>query len=115
MEQWTQGIPIVINGVDIESYDPGYFIAIFGDKKVWVENCEDESCTKMGVDEYLADFGTCERGEMDPILKLKVCAQTLGGNLFHYHVNRTFRRKIILKSCSVISSMHLWILFRCRT
>lgn len=61
MESWTQGVPIVVCGVDIESFDPVYFIGHFGDKKVWVENCDNETRTKMKVAEYLGDFGTSKR------------------------------------------------------
>lgn len=72
MKSWAQGIPIVVSNVDIKCFDPVYFISNFGDMKVWVENCEDKTRTKMRVAKYLSDFGISERDGTKPILKLKV-------------------------------------------
>lgn len=83
---WWQGIPIIINGVEMPQFDPEYFISNFGDAKVEIEDCGTEVRKRVRVGDYLFDFGTTYRDGSGPILKLKV-----GIEFIYFHVAGAFR------------------------
>jgi hypothetical protein len=74
---WGQGIPVVITHVKLQgSWDPEYFIDMFGDKNVTIQNCETGKTRVVLLEKFFRDFGKPREKDAE-IWKVKVCYLSL--------------------------------------
>jgi hypothetical protein len=71
LHDWSRGLPVVITNVLLQgTWDPQYFINVFGDEEATIVNCETGQTKKVKVKVY---FGWFLNSDKDTgIWKLKV-------------------------------------------
>ena len=70
---WVQGIPVVVTHIQKQgTYDPAYFMKVYGEKRVTIVNCENGKLKLKSVADFFKMFIKTV-GKANGIWKFKLC------------------------------------------